>query len=46
MHAAYIDGLGPATAIRYGELPDPEPAAAQVLVRAHPVVEIRPVEDF
>jgi NADPH:quinone reductase-like Zn-dependent oxidoreductase len=45
VHAAYIDGLGPATAIRYGELPDPEPAAAQVLVRVA-AVAVDPVDTY
>lgn len=33
MRGAYIDALGPAEAITYGELPDPEPSADQVVVR-------------
>jgi NADPH:quinone reductase-like Zn-dependent oxidoreductase len=37
VRAAYIDALGPAAAITYGELPDPEPAADQVLVRVEAV---------
>lgn len=37
MHAAYIDALGDAGSIVFGELPDPEPAAGQVLVRVEAV---------
>ncbi len=34
MHAAYIEHLGGADAIRYGTLPVPSPAAGEVLLRA------------
>lgn len=37
MRAAWIDALGDPYAIRYGELPDPSPAAGQVLVRVEAV---------
>ncbi|GIH13663.1 NADPH:quinone reductase [Rugosimonospora africana] len=33
MRAAYIERLGPVDEIRYGELPDPRPGPADVLVR-------------
>jgi NADPH:quinone reductase-like Zn-dependent oxidoreductase len=33
VQAAFVDRLGPADAIRYGELPQPEPGPADVLVR-------------
>lgn len=37
MRAAYVDALGDAGSISYGELPDPEPSAGQVLVRVEAV---------
>jgi NADPH:quinone reductase-like Zn-dependent oxidoreductase len=43
MRAAYITGLGPAEAIRVGELPVPEPGPTDVLVRVE-VVVVDPVD--
>ena len=37
MKAAYIDGLGDAESIRYGELPDPAAGPGQVVVRVEAV---------
>ena len=37
MRAAYIVGFGGPEAIRYGELPDPEPGPGEVLVRTEAV---------
>jgi NADPH:quinone reductase len=37
VRAAYIDALGSAESIRYGELPDPQPSARQVIVRVDAV---------
>jgi NADPH2:quinone reductase len=37
MRAAYIEQTGPPEAIKFGELPRPEPGPGQVLVRVHAV---------
>ena len=45
MRAAWIDALGPAESIRYGELPVPEPGPTDVLVRVE-AVAVDPVDTF
>ncbi len=45
MRACYIERLGPAEEIRYGELPRPEPGLGQVLVRAD-AVAVNPVDTY
>ncbi|WP_129844129.1 NADPH:quinone reductase [Streptomyces sp. RFCAC02] len=45
MRAAYVDGPGPAGAIRYGELPVPAPGPGDVLVRVL-AVAANPVDTF
>ena len=45
MRAAYIEGFGGPGAIRYGELPDPEPRPGQVLVRTE-AVAVNPVDTY
>ncbi len=45
MKAAYIESVGPAENIRYGELPAPLPAAGQVLVRAR-AVAVNPIDTY
>ncbi len=45
MKAAYIDKPGPAEAIVYGDLPRPEPAGSQLLVRVG-AVAINPVDTY
>lgn len=45
MRAAYIDGLGDAESIRYGELPDPVPSSEQVVVRVD-AVAVNSVDAF
>lgn len=45
MKAAYIEETGPADNIRYGELPRPEPAAGQVLVKVN-AVAVNPVDTY
>ncbi|MGH3412349.1 MAG: NADPH:quinone reductase [Marmoricola sp.] len=45
MHAAYLDRLGPAEEIGYGELPVPVPGATEVLVRTE-AVAVNPVDTF
>ncbi len=43
MKAAYIEAPGPAEAIRYGELPTPEPKAGEVRVRVG-AVAVNPID--
>jgi NADPH:quinone reductase-like Zn-dependent oxidoreductase len=45
MRAAWIDALGPADSIRYGELPVPDPGPTDVLVRVE-AVAVDPVDTF
>jgi NADPH:quinone reductase-like Zn-dependent oxidoreductase len=45
MRAAWIDALGPAGSIRYGELPVPVPGPSDVLVRVA-AVAVNPVDTF
>jgi NADPH:quinone reductase len=45
MKAAYVDKPGPADSIRYGDLPDPQPKGAEVLVRVG-AVDVNPVETY
>lgn len=45
MKAATIEQPGPAEAIRYGDVPTPEPAAAQVLVRVA-AVAVNPIDTY
>ncbi len=45
MKAAYIEETGPATNIQYGDLPDPQPAATEVLVRAG-AFSVNPVDTY
>jgi NADPH2:quinone reductase len=45
MKAAYVEKPGPADTIRYGDLPDPLPKAAEVLVRVG-AVDVNPVETY
>ncbi|WP_267715922.1 zinc-binding dehydrogenase [Streptomyces sp. CoH17] len=45
MHAAYIEAVGPADAIRYGELPVPPTGPTDVLVRVR-AVAADPVDTF
>ncbi|HEX5497364.1 MAG TPA: zinc-binding dehydrogenase, partial [Mycobacteriales bacterium] len=45
MVAAYVTGLGPPEAIRYGRLPVPAPGPTDVLVRVE-VVAVNPVDTF
>ena len=45
MQAAYIRETGPPEVIHYGELPDPQPQAGQVLVRMG-VVSVNPVDTY
>lgn len=45
MRAAYVEKLGDVSTIRYGELPDPEPAADQVLVQVE-AVAVNSVDTF
>ncbi|GGZ97935.1 NADPH:quinone reductase [Streptomyces echinoruber] len=45
MRAAYVERLGPADAIRFGRLPDPEPGPGEVLVRVL-ATTVNPVDTF
>ncbi|WP_344340076.1 alcohol dehydrogenase catalytic domain-containing protein, partial [Kitasatospora putterlickiae] len=45
MRAAFIPRLGPATAIRHGEVPEPDPGPTDVLV-AVTAVSVNPVDTF
>src|SRR5690606_40814215 len=45
MRAAYIDAVGPADVIRYGELPIPSHGPTDVLVRVR-AVAVNPVDTF
>ena len=45
MKAAYIEQTGPPESIVYGDLPRPEPAGAQVLVRVA-AVAVNPVDTY
>jgi NADPH:quinone reductase-like Zn-dependent oxidoreductase len=45
MNAAYVTEPGPATTVRYGELPVPRPAPGEVLVRMA-VTAVNPVDTF
>ena len=45
MKAAYIKQPGPPEAITYGDLPDPQPAASQVLVRVK-AVAVNPIDTY
>ncbi|MBV9922802.1 MAG: NADPH:quinone reductase [Pseudonocardia sp.] len=45
MRAAWIDALGPADSIRYGQLPVPDPGPTDVLVRVE-AVAVDPVDTF
>jgi NADPH:quinone reductase-like Zn-dependent oxidoreductase len=45
MRAAYIEDLGPAESIRYGELPAPGPGPTDALVRVE-AVAVNPVDTF
>ncbi len=45
MKAAYIEQTGPAENIRYGELPTPRPAGAEVLVKVG-AVSVNPIDTY
>ncbi len=45
MKAAYIEQVGPPENIVYGDLPEPEPTAAQVLVRVK-AVAVNPIDAY
>jgi NADPH2:quinone reductase len=45
MKAAYINETGPADKIQYGDLPMPEPAGSQVLVRVK-AVAVNPIDTY
>jgi NADPH2:quinone reductase len=45
MKAAYIDQPGPPEAIRYGDLPTPQPTGSQVLVKVQ-AVSVNPIDTY
>lgn len=45
MKAAFIDRVGPPDVIRVGDLPDPQPAAGQVLVRVR-ACAVNPIDTY
>jgi NADPH2:quinone reductase len=45
MKAAFINQVGPPEVINYGDLPDPQPAGAQVLVRVK-AVAVNPIDTY
>ena len=45
MKAAYIEKVGPAENIRFGDLPKPKPAATQVLVKVK-TVAVNPIDTY
>jgi NADPH2:quinone reductase len=45
MRAAYIEKIGPPDSIRVGELPDPKPTGAQVLVRVG-AASVNPIDTY
>ena len=45
MKAAYIQAPGPAESIQWGELPNPEPTGAEVLVRVE-AVSVNPIDTY
>lgn len=45
MKAAYINQVGPAESIVYGELPTPQPGPAQCLVKVH-AVDVNPIDIY
>ena len=45
MKAAYINETGPASVIQYGDLPDPEPGPAEVLVKTA-AVAVNPIDTY
>ena len=45
MHAAYIQQTGEPSVIQFGELPDPQPTASQVLVQVR-AVSVNPIDTY
>src|SRR5580698_2805064 len=45
MKAAFVDKPGPADTIRCGDLPDPQPKGAEVLVKVG-AVDVNPIETY
>ena len=45
MKAAYIEQPGPPESITYGDVPQPEPQGAQVLVKVH-AVDVNPIDTY